>query len=93
MSGISEAQAQECAQLPAISAPQLGQEGNFLLIDSDVPPGAVCDALFERDILARDVSRYPMLGRCFRVNVGKPDENTVVIDALADVMAELRRAG
>ena len=26
MSGIFEAQAQECAQLPAISAPQLGQE-------------------------------------------------------------------
>ncbi len=39
--------------------------------------------LKEREILLRDVSSYPMLQNCLRVNVGTEEENDILIQALS----------
>lgn len=55
---------------------------NFLLVRAAWPPGEVLAALRERGVLARDVSRYPLLSSCFRVSVGTPAENEAVVEGL-----------
>jgi histidinol-phosphate aminotransferase len=55
---------------------------NFLLVRSRWSPGEVLAALSSRGILARDVSRYPMLAECFRVSVGTPEEGDEVLAGL-----------
>jgi histidinol-phosphate aminotransferase len=51
--------------------------------------------LFERlldeyGILIRDVSKYPMLENCLRVNVGSPQENDELLGAVRAIMEEAR---
>ena len=51
--------------------------------------------LFERlldeyGILIRDVSKYPMLENCLRVNVGSPEENDELLGAVRAIMEEAR---
>jgi len=46
--------------------------------------------LEEHGILVRDVSRYPMLERCLRVNAGTHDETGAFLDALRAIMGEAR---
>lgn len=55
---------------------------NFLLVRAAWPPGEVLAALRDQGVLARDVSRYPLLGSCFRLSVGTPEENQAVLDGL-----------
>jgi histidinol-phosphate/aromatic aminotransferase/cobyric acid decarboxylase-like protein len=55
---------------------------NFLLVRSAWPPREVLAELAARGVLARDVSRYLLLGECFRVSVGTPEENDQVLDGL-----------
>jgi histidinol-phosphate aminotransferase len=55
---------------------------NFLLVRSAWPPGEVLAALRERGVLARDVSRYPRLGACFRVSVSTPADGDEVVQGL-----------
>lgn len=57
-------------------------KANFLLVRSRWAPGEVLAALSARGVLARDVSRYPMLAECFRVSVGTPEENDAVLEGL-----------
>ncbi len=45
----------------------------------------VFNALKERGILVRDVSGYPLLQNCLRVNAGTESENSLFIDALKEV--------
>ena len=45
-------------------------------------PQTLFKELLARDILIRDVSRYPMLSDYFRVSVGSPEENDRFIEAL-----------
>lgn len=65
---------------------------NFVLFRVESP--AITHAeLFERllkehGILVRDVSRYPMLERCLRVNAGTEDETGAFLDALRAIMGE-----
>jgi histidinol-phosphate aminotransferase len=60
--------------------------GNFLLFR--VPDAAgVFDSLLQRGVLVRDFSSKPRLDGCLRVSVGTPEENTVFLDALAEVLA------
>jgi histidinol-phosphate aminotransferase len=47
--------------------------------------------LAEHGILIRDVSGYPMLERCLRVNAGTPEETTAFLDATAAIMKESER--
>ena len=44
--------------------------------------------LDEHGILVRDVSKYPMLDRCLRVNAGTPDETGAFLGALRTLMNE-----
>jgi histidinol-phosphate aminotransferase len=43
--------------------------------------------LDEFGVLIRDVSAYPMLERCLRVNAGSPEENTVFLDGIREIFA------
>jgi histidinol-phosphate aminotransferase len=45
--------------------------------------------LDDHGILVRDVSKYPMLERCLRVNAGTPDETGEFLDALRRIMGEV----
>lgn len=63
---------------------------NFMIARTALGPETLFKELLARDILIRDVSRYPMLANYFRVSVGSPEENDRVIDALKEVM---ERAG
>ncbi|MBD3375503.1 histidinol-phosphate transaminase [candidate division KSB1 bacterium] len=45
----------------------------------------VFNALKERGVLVRDVSGYPLLQNCLRVNAGTEAENNLFIDALKEV--------
>jgi histidinol-phosphate/aromatic aminotransferase/cobyric acid decarboxylase-like protein len=63
----------------------VASEANFMVVRSDIPPRVVFQGLLERDILIRDVSGYPLLGDYFRVSVGTPRENELLLSALREV--------
>jgi histidinol-phosphate aminotransferase len=48
--------------------------------------------LEEHGVLVRDVSAYPMLDRCLRVNAGTPEENDVFLSGMAEIMEAARPA-
>src|ERR1044072_256168 len=60
---------------PVESAP------NFMVARTRVPPQKLFKELLARDILVRDVSKYPMLSEYFRLSVGTPEENDQLIRA------------
>jgi histidinol-phosphate aminotransferase len=55
---------------------------NFILIRTG-RKDALFASLKERGILVRDVSSYPMLSGCLRINVGTAEENERLRDALS----------
>jgi len=59
---------------------------NFMIAKTRVPPQTLFKELLARDILVRDVSRYPMLSDYFRVSVGSREENDRFVGALKEVM-------
>lgn len=61
-------------------------QANFMVVRSAVEPKRVFRELLRRDILIRDVSGYPMLKDFFRISVGTPDENDVLIGALGEIL-------
>lgn len=67
---------------------------NFILFR--VGPGAITHTelfrrlLDEHGILVRDVSKYPMLDGCLRVNAGTPEETGAFLHALRTIMSEGR---
>jgi len=61
-------------------------EANFMVVHSTVEPRRVFHELHRRDILIRDVSGYPMLQNYFRVSVGTPRENDLLLSALREIM-------
>ncbi|HEX8395391.1 MAG TPA: histidinol-phosphate transaminase [Longimicrobium sp.] len=70
-------------------------EANFLVfrVETDA---ITHTALFDRlladyGILIRDVSKYPLLERCLRVNAGTPEENGAFLDAVRTLMTEAER--
>jgi histidinol-phosphate aminotransferase len=65
---------------------------NFILVRSAIDPRQVFTELVNRDILIRDVSGYPMLSNCFRVSVGTPEENDLLIEALREIFRVRRQA-
>jgi histidinol-phosphate aminotransferase len=70
----------ELAALPGVKV--FPTAANFFLFELPVPPRGVFHALHQEGILVRDVSSYPMLSRCLRVTVGKPQENDRFLSAL-----------
>jgi histidinol-phosphate aminotransferase len=66
---------------------------NFVLFRVE-SPGITHTALFQRlldehGILVRDVSKYPMLERCLRVNAGTAEETGEFVAALRQIMSEV----
>jgi histidinol-phosphate aminotransferase len=59
---------------------------NFFLFRTDRPASDLMDALLNKGILIRDVSSYPMLDRCLRVNIGTEEENEQFVDTLRRVL-------
>jgi histidinol-phosphate aminotransferase len=60
-------------------------QANFMVVRSALAPRFVFSELLKRDILVRDVSGYPMLRDFFRVSVGTPAENELLIAALREI--------
>jgi histidinol-phosphate aminotransferase len=58
---------------------------NFMVVESSIDPKQVFAELLERDILIRDVSGYPMLRDYFRLSVGTPEENDLLLSALREI--------
>ncbi len=73
----------EISRIPGLTP--VRSRGNFLIVRSEIPPRHVFNELLKRDILIRDVSGYPMLKEYFRVSVGTPDENDLLVAALSEV--------
>ena len=64
----------------------VASQANFMIVRSRIAPAEVFNELVERDILIRDVSGYPMLNEYFRVSVGTPEENDLLISALTEIV-------
>ena len=63
----------------------VASEANFMVVRSKLDPRFVFQELLKRDILIRDVSSYPMLKDYFRVSVGTPAENDLLLAALREI--------
>jgi len=63
----------------------LSSQANFMLVRTTLHPKQVFEKLLNRDILIRDVSGYPMLSEYFRVSIGTPEENDLLIEGLRDI--------
>jgi histidinol dehydrogenase len=75
------------AELRAVGGLALvNSAANFFLARATLGPQKMFDELLVRDILVRDVSRYPMLGDYFRISVGSPEENDSLIAALKEIL-------
>jgi histidinol-phosphate aminotransferase len=78
-------------QLDSIEGLQpVPSQANFMVVRSALRPRAVFAELLKRDILIRDVSGYPMLADFFRVSVGTPAENDLLIAALREIFGKGR---
>ncbi|HEX8136955.1 MAG TPA: histidinol-phosphate transaminase [Pyrinomonadaceae bacterium] len=64
---------------------------NFMVVRSALASRRVFAELLKRDILVRDVSGYPMLADFFRVSVGTPTENDLVVAALSEIFGKGQR--
>ena len=62
-------------------------QANFMVVRSALPPQEVFTELVRRDILIRDVSRYPMLHDYFRFSVGTPAENDLLLNAVREIFS------
>ena len=69
----------------------LRSQGNFMAVRTNVDPKRVFAELLKRDILIRDVSSYPMLSEYFRVSVGTPEENDLLLEALRSIVEPASR--
>jgi len=65
-------------------------QANFMIVRSSMDPKQVFAELLKRDILIRDVSGYPMLSDYFRLSVGTPKENDLVIESLQEIFGASR---
>ena len=63
---------------------------NFMVVRSRIDPRVIFSELIERDILIRDVSGYPMLKNYFRLSVGTPEENDLLLRALREITNRCR---
>jgi histidinol-phosphate/aromatic aminotransferase/cobyric acid decarboxylase-like protein len=63
---------------------------NFFVVEllEGLDPKAVFASMLRRGVLVRDVTSYPMLGRCLRVSVGSEEENEAFLHALGTALGE-----
>ncbi len=60
---------------------------NFIVTRTRIAPRQLFEELLKRDILIRDVSKYPMLAEYVRISVGSPEENDQLLAALKELFA------
>jgi len=66
---------------------------NFILIRTAKIASEVFEELYEKGVLVRDVSGYPMMERVLRVTVGTPEQNNKFLAALDTVLPkEMRKS-
>jgi histidinol-phosphate aminotransferase len=70
----------ELSKIPGLEP--IPSQANFILSKTSIPPSDLMAKLQEKDILARDVSRYPMLKNYVRFSVGTEEENEELIKTL-----------
>ncbi|SRR5712692_558422 len=63
---------------------------NFMVVRSSIDPKQLFAELIKRDILIRDVSGYPMLRNYFRLSVGTPEENDLLVKSLREIFGARR---
>jgi len=71
-------------QIPGLDP--VASRANFMVVRSSIAPTRILDELLQRDILIRDVSSYPMLQDYFRISIGTPEENDLLIEALTEIV-------
>jgi histidinol-phosphate aminotransferase len=76
--------------IPAVRAidglePYPSHANFFVVRTTRRTPRELFDGLVERGILARDVSRYPMLSEFLRISIGTPWENDALLEALTSI--------
>jgi histidinol-phosphate aminotransferase len=67
----------------------VASQANFMVVRSSIEPRRVFRELLKREILIRDVSNYPMLESYFRISVGTPDENDLLLTALHEIFEKV----
>ena len=75
----------ELGRLPGMEP--VPSSANFIVVRSSVDPHLVFDKLLQRGILIRDVTGYPMLKDYFRVSIGSPEENDLLLESLREIVA------
>jgi histidinol-phosphate aminotransferase len=76
----------ELERIPGLTP--IPSRANFMLVQSSVSPSRIYQELLLRTILIRDVSGYPLLQDHFRVSVGTPEENDLLLNALREILVE-----
>jgi len=80
-----------CGELSRIEGlVPVSSQANFMVVRSSINPRDVFAELIKRDILIRDVSGYPMLSDYFRLSVGSPDENDLLLESLREIFGTPR---
>jgi len=64
----------------------VSSRANFMVVRSAIGPRRVFDQLLQRGILIRDVTGYPMLQDYFRISVGTPEENDLLLESLREIL-------
>jgi histidinol-phosphate aminotransferase len=76
------------ASMPAVEV--FPSSANFVLFRTPADGPALWQALLDRGILVRDVSRAVGLERCLRVTAGLPEESDAFLTALREALVEVR---
>lgn len=79
---------EELKRIPGLTP--VPSRANFIVVRSQLEPRRVFNELLKRDILIRDVSKYPLLQNYFRVSVGTPEENDLLLNALREIVPNFR---
>jgi len=80
----------ELNRIPNLSP--IPSKANFMIVKAAMGPKEVFSVLLKHDILIRDVSSYPMLSDYFRLSVGTPAENDLLIKALIEISSNYERS-
>ncbi len=75
------------SQIPGLQP--IPSQANFILTKTSITPSELMAKLQAKDILARDVSRYPMLKDYVRFSVGTEKENNELIETLQEIFTNL----
>jgi histidinol-phosphate aminotransferase len=64
-------------------------DANFVLFRTPADASSLWQALLDRGVLVRDVSKAPGLDRCLRVTAGRPEESDAFLLALGEALVEV----